>query len=278
MEATVVTPYDISGRLWLRVGRYRGFVLSARPFVIGRLGATTVRAHPSLLLAGVVLVMLFAPRFDAGGANPYLVGVVFVVALYASVLVHELAHMAVALAYGLRVPSVTLHLLGGETRIAGGSRGPLQEALTSVVGPLASASVGLVASVGVGAVQDPTAAQVLWSLGWINLLIAGFNLLPAPPLDGGHVVAAIVWGISGRPSSGTRASGWSGRATAVLAVVVVVWFSLGSSRGLVDVLVAVIVAGFLWTSAGQALRLATLQRRHEDADDEPHPGSGRTTP
>lgn len=253
-------------------------MLSPRPFVIGRLGATTLRAHPSLLLAGVVLVVLFAPRFDAGGADPYLVGVVFVAALYASVLVHELAHMAVARAYGLQVPSVTLHLLGGETRIAGGSRGPLQEALTSVVGPLASAVVGLAASYGVGAVGDPTAAQVLWSLGWINLLIAGFNLLPAPPLDGGHVVAAIGWGITGRPSSGTRASAWSGRATALVAVAAVVSFTLGSSRGLVDLLVAVIVAGFLWSGAGQALRLADLQRRHEDAHDDPDPDPGRTTP
>ncbi len=245
-----------------------------RPIVLGRLGETTLRARPSLLLAGIVLVLLFSPRFGADGANPYLVGVVFVVALYASVLVHELAHMAVARAFGLRVPSVTLHLLGGETLIAG-SRGPLQEALTSVVGPLASAAVGLIASFGVGTVEDPTTAQVLWSLGWINLLIAVFNLLPAPPLDGAHVVAATTWGLTGRRSTGTRVSGWSGRATALVVVVGVVWFSLGSSRGLVDVVIAVLVGGFLWAGAGQALRLATLQRRHEDT---PHPTDpGRTT-
>ena len=62
---------------------------------------------------------------------------VFVVALYVSVLVHEIAHVLAARAYRMRVASVTLHLLGGETVIEGESRTPAQELVTSIVGPLA---------------------------------------------------------------------------------------------------------------------------------------------
>ncbi|WP_375003796.1 M50 family metallopeptidase [Aeromicrobium sp. CTD01-1L150] len=238
--------------------------MGTRALRFGRLGSTTLRAHPSLLVAGVVLVALFAPRFDHAGADPYLVGVVFVVALYASILVHELAHVGAARAFGMRVPSVTLHLLGGETHIVGRSRGPGADALIAFVGPVASAAIGVVVLLAVDASAHPTTQQVLWSLGWINLLIAAFNLLPGPPLDGGRVVAAAAWSLSGRHSTGLRVAAWTGRATALLAVAGVVWFSLGSPRGLFDVLITVVVGGFLWAGAGHSLRQADAEHSHDN--------------
>ena len=207
---------------------------------------------------------LFAPRFDHAGANPYLVGVVFVAALYASILVHELAHVGAARAFGMRVPSVTLHLLGGQTRIVGRSRGPGAEALIAFVGPLASGVIGLLALLAVDASTHPTTQQVLWSLGWINVLIAAFNLLPGPPLDGGRVVSALGWSLSGRRSTGLRAAAWTGRATALLVVAGVVWFSLGSPRGLFDVVIALVVGGFLWAGASHGLRQAAVEQRYDN--------------
>ena len=73
---------------------------------IGRFSGVDLLARPSLLLMGVVLVVLFAPRFDdQTRTNPYAVAAVFVVALYASVLLHEVAHVLAARAYGMHVPS-----------------------------------------------------------------------------------------------------------------------------------------------------------------------------
>lgn len=235
---------------------------AGRSFDIVRWGSTRVSAHSSLLAAAVVLVVLFAPRFDQGLLNPYVAGLVFVVALYLSILVHELAHVLAARAWGLSVPRVVLHLFGGHTEIVG-TRGPTQAAVTAFVGPLASAGVAAASFLAVGAVGGPTAAQILWSLGWVNLLLALFNLLPGLPLDGGHVVAALGWAVTGRRSSGTVATAWVGRATALGVVGLVVVFWLGEPGALPEVVLGALVAAFLWIGAGRATALATAQRADE---------------
>ncbi|MGJ9412358.1 M50 family metallopeptidase [Aeromicrobium sp. CF4.19] len=229
----------------------------------GRLGSTDLLARPSLLLMGAVIAVLFAPRFAGDSTDRYVVAVVFVLALYLSVLAHELAHVAVARAFGLRVPRVTLHLLGGETIIAGGLRTPTQEVLTSIVGPVASGLVGATSLALVDATSSPATQQVLWSLGWINLLVGAFNLLPALPLDGGRVLAAAVWARTGRQATGVRAACTSGRVVAGALVLVVAIVRLGETGGLLDVAIALLVGAFLWAGAGQALRTA----RHLDHHD-----------
>lgn len=225
----------------------------------GRIGSTRLLAKPSLLVMGVLLVVLFAPRLDrGGGVDPYLLGVVFVAGLYLSVLVHELAHLAVARAYRMRVPTVTLHLLGGETAIEGSSRTPGQELLTSVVGPLASALLGVASLAAVPLVSDPTAEQLLWLIGWINLLIAAFNMVPGLPLDGGRALRAVIWALTGRESLGVRVAAWVGRLTAVVLVLAVLLWRVGADpRGWIDLAIAALVAWFLWEGASHALRHET---------------------
>lgn len=221
--------------------------------------------RPSLLVTGVVLVVLFAPRFDdARTGSPYLFATLFVLALYASVLLHEVAHVAAARGFGMRVPRVTLHLLGGETAIEGESRSPWQELVTSAVGPLASLAIGLVAH----AVVPPepgVARDLVWSVGWVNLLVAAFNVLPGLPLDGGRMLRAVIWWITGSERLGIVVAGWIGRACAVaLAVVVVVRLVTGDPWGrtwFVDVLVAGFVAAFLWVGSSAALRAADRSAR-----------------
>lgn len=236
---------------------------SARPpgtLRFGRLGGADLLARPSLLLMGLLLVVLFAPRFE-GERDPYVVATVFVLALYVSVLVHELAHLAVARAYGMRVSTVTLHLLGGETAIEGESRTPTQELVTSLVGPVASLVIGL----GALAVVDPVGgvgADVLWSIGWVNLLVAAFNMLPGLPLDGGRVFRAVVWALTGSELKGIVAAAWAGRLAAVAIVVAVVARHVPPGRTwYVDVPLAVLVAAFLWAGAGASLRAADRSAR-----------------
>jgi len=224
---------------------------------IGRIVGVDVLIKPSLLAMGVVLVVLFAPRWDdRSDTSPYVLATAFVVALYVSILVHEIAHVLAARAYRMRVDSVTLHLLGGETVIEGDSRTPGQELVTSAVGPLASLAIAL----GAFAVSDRmavgTTSDVIWSIAWVNLVVAGFNMLPGLPLDGGHVFRAIVWKITGREDTGVRIAGWLGRLTAV-AVVAVAVLASGTARDTVlNVVIAALVAWFLWEGATDALRNA----------------------
>lgn len=221
--------------------------------------------RPSLLVTGVLLVVLFAPRFDdARTGSPYVFATLFVLALYASVLLHEVAHVAAARGFGMRVPRVTLHLLGGETTIEGESRSPWQELVTSAVGPLASLAIGLAAHAAVPP-EPGVARDLVWSIGWVNVLVAVFNVLPGLPLDGGRMLRAVIWWITGSERLGIVAAAWIGRACAVTIVVVVALRVLvGDTWGrtwFVDALVAGFVAAFLWVGAGAALRAADRSSR-----------------
>jgi Zn-dependent protease len=221
---------------------------------IGRVVGVDVLIKPSLLVMGAALVLLFAPRWADRGTNPYLLAAVFVVALYLSVLVHEIAHVVVARGYRMRVASVTLHLLGGETLIEGESRTPGQELATAVSGPLASLGIALAAFAVSDSMTPSTTADVIWSIASVNLIVAVFNMLPGLPLDGGRVFKAIIWRLTGREATGTRIAAWIGRLAAVAVLVVTALTFRDVRDGTINLLVAGLVAFFLWEGASDALR------------------------
>ena len=224
---------------------------------IGRIAGVDVLIKPSLLLMGVALVVLFAPRWDdRSGTSPYVLASVFVVALYISILIHEIAHVVAARAYRMHVDSVTLHLLGGETVIEGESRTPSQELVTSIVGPLASLTIAAGAFALADAMGFSTASDIIWSIAWVNLIVAGFNMLPGLPLDGGHVFRAIIWKATGNEETGVRVAGWIGRFTAVAVVAVALYDFTDTRDTVVNVAIAVLVGWFLWEGASDALRNA----------------------
>ncbi|MGA9716586.1 MAG: site-2 protease family protein [Aeromicrobium sp.] len=225
-----------------------------------RTGDVDVLVRPSLLVMGAVLIVVFAGRFDGRtDTNPYLVATGFVLGLYVSVLVHELAHVAAARGFGMRVHSVTLHLLGGETSIEGESRRPFQELWIAIVGPLTSAAIGVIA-LAIGRSLEGTAATLLAAIGLVNLLVAAFNMIPGLPLDGGRVLRALIWAITGREILGIHVAAWIGRLTAIAAVV---WAGLRprDETYAVDLIVAALVAWFLWTGSSQALHHASRRSR-----------------
>ncbi len=211
----------------------------------------------------VVLVSLFASRFDDGtGSNAYGLSALFVLALYISVLVHELAHVAVARHYKMPVASITLHLLGGETAIEGESRTPGQEFWTSVIGPLTSLAIGGIAGL-IARGLDGNAHSIVSSIAIVNVLVAAFNMVPGLPLDGGRVFRSIIWAVTRRESTGTKVAAWIGRAAAVVALVVpILWLIRDKdSASVADAIVGVLVAWFLWTGASHALRTADRNAR-----------------
>lgn len=221
-----------------------------------RIAGADVVVRPSLVIVGIILVIVFAPQFDDMGAgpNPYLTAVVFVLSLFVSVFLHELAHLAAARWFGMTVPLVQLHLLGGETQIEGDSRHPWQELVTSIVGPLSSFVLGIIALWGAAA-SDGTLGAVLWSLGFINILIALFNLLPGLPLDGGRVLRALIWALTGSEATGVRVAGWIGRLAAVGLAAWSLWLTTTADPfALGRALLILAVALFLWQGATQALR------------------------
>jgi Zn-dependent protease/CBS domain-containing protein len=132
-----------------------------------------------------------------------LLGLVTALLLFASVLAHELGHSWVALRQGINVQSITLFLFGGVASLDKESTTPGGTFWVAIAGPLVSVCLSVLfhlinfASGATGPV-----GAVLQLLGSINLALAVFNLIPGLPLDGGNILKAIVWQVTGNPDRG----------------------------------------------------------------------------
>jgi Zn-dependent protease len=234
----------------------------ARPFGV------PVFISPYWFLVAAVLVVLYSntdaiPATVQGSVSRYLVAVAFVVLLYLSVLLHELSHSVVALGLKLRVRRIHLYPLGGFSEIEQDLPTPGREFLVSAAGPAMSlALAGL--GIGLRVLSSPggIAAVVLDEFILANILVGGFNLLPGLPLDGGRLLRAGLWKVTGRSDYSTVLAAWAGRIIAVAVVVAVLTqsrtvFSLEDGYGIW----LVAIAAFMWMSAGQALRSARVRER-----------------
>jgi Zn-dependent protease/CBS domain-containing protein len=229
-------------------------------------GADVLVARSWFVIAGLLALGLAEPigRAQPGlGAWRFVAGLAFAVLLYLSVLLHEGAHAAMARHYGFPVRSITIHFLGGFTAIEGEARTARQEFLIAVVGPLASLAVALGAWLVSRVVPDGLLALAVTGLVGANFVVGLLNLIPGLPLDGGRVLKALVWGVSGNVHRGTVIAAWAGR---VVAVAALAWpfFQerlLGSPASPVDYVIAFIVAGFMWSGASAALSSARLRRK-----------------
>src|SRR4029453_3670931 len=166
---------------------------------IGRHGGVEVRLNWSLIAVFVLIVWSLAsgvlPSQNPGLSDgTYLVtGIVGALLFLASILLHELGHSWVARHEGIEVDSITLWLFGGVSEFKDRFASPGAEFRVALAGPLVSIGLGilfvLIALAGFPSAVDGAAA---W-LGYINLILAAFNLLPAAPLDGGRVLHAALW-------------------------------------------------------------------------------------
>jgi Zn-dependent protease/CBS domain-containing protein len=234
---------------------------------IGSIGGVDVYVRASWLLIAVLIAVLLAPKVDEVepglGALKYAAGLAFAVLLYLSVLLHEMSHALTAKHFGLPVRSISLQFLGGMTEIEGEAATPGQEFKIAVVGPLTSLGVGVAALLLVPVVPDGLTKMAVQGLAGANLVVGVINLVPGLPLDGGRVLRAAVWRMAGNMHRGTIVAGWCGRAIAVLALL---WpfaqQALFDVRPeLIDFVLAVIVAGFLWTGATSSMVSAHIRRR-----------------
>jgi Zn-dependent protease len=234
---------------------------------IGSIAGSDVLVSSSWFLVAGLVAVLMAPRVEQVqpglGAWKYVAGLAFAVILYMSVLLHEASHAVMARRYGFPVSSITLHFLGGMTAIEGEANRPRQEFMIAVVGPLTSIAVG-VAAVGMWFVTpDGLLRMAVEGLAGANLLVGVLNLVPGLPLDGGRVLKSVVWGATGNVHQGTIVAGWGGRLTAaaVLCWPIFQESVLGRPPDVIDFILALVIAMFLWSGATSAMASARLRRR-----------------
>jgi Zn-dependent protease len=234
---------------------------------IGQIGGVDVLVRSSWLLIAALISVLLAPQVESVapglGNLKYVAGLAFAVLLYLSVLLHEASHALMAKRYGLPVKSITLHFLGGVTEIDGEPDTPRREFGVSVVGPLTSIGVGLV-FLGLYFVAPEGLLQLAtYGLAMANLVVGVLNLVPGLPLDGGRVLRAAVWKLSGNPHRGTLVAGWAGRVVALLAPAypVLQGALTGRQPGITDYLLAFVIATFLWGGASSAIMSAKVRER-----------------
>ncbi len=235
--------------------KQHGFVV-ARPFGI------PVYVSPYWFVIAGVFIVIYANNLSALSRDlRYAVAAAFVVLLYVSVLFHELSHSVVARGFGLPVRRILLYPLGGVSEIEREAPTPGRQFAVAAAGPalslvLAVAGWGLtkVAPYGVTGV-------LIRQLMFANFVVAAFNLLPGLPLDGGQMLRAVIWKITGRPGAATIAAAWAGRVLAV-GLLVIPFFS-GSLAGgdIVSSLWVIVIAVFMWTGATQSIKATRFRER-----------------
>jgi len=208
-------------------------------FSIGKVGGIEIRLNWSL----IVVVALIAWSLEAGvfpSTNPGLshgtyiaMGIVAAVLFLVSILLHELGHSLVARREGIEVDSITLWLFGGVSQFKGRFKTPGDEFRVAFNGPLVSIVLGVVFVLIAFAHLPSSVDGVAAWLGYINLILAVFNLLPAAPLDGGRVLHSILWRVKGDYNWATRIASDVGQAFAYLFIVLglVMFIFQGSFSG-----------------------------------------------
>jgi Zn-dependent protease/CBS domain-containing protein len=136
----------------------------------------------------------------------WILGAFTALLLFASVLIHELAHSFVAKARGLNAKSITLFIFGGVSNLTGEPKSATTEFVIAVVGPLTSFGLAAISWAVATAVDEPRTEVIASYLFLINLSLGIFNLIPGFPLDGGRVLRAILWGAT---RSLRRATTWA---------------------------------------------------------------------
>ncbi|TCO53524.1 site-2 protease family protein [Actinocrispum wychmicini] len=210
----------------------RGGRLTSRDggLLLFRVGGVPVVLAPSWWIGSLAVVLLYAPLVNrllpgVNDTSAFLLAAAFAVLLGASVLAHELGHCVVALRFGLPVRRVRLFLLGGLSEVTRTPRKPAHEGLVAAAGP--GVSIVLAALFGATLLVIPHDGA-LWVLllecTAANIAVAVFNLLPGLPLDGGRMLRAGVWALTGRRSRGTTAAAVGG---GLVAGALLVWALFG---------------------------------------------------
>jgi Zn-dependent protease/predicted transcriptional regulator len=232
-----------------------------RGWRIGRIGGIDIRIDPSwpviVLLITFNMWAQFADRGRFTGTPlplSLMLAVATSVLFFLSILAHELAHAGVCRLRGIPVGGIILMFWGGATEAKLESREPVDEFLVTAAGPATSILVGalflgLHAAGGGGGESD---VQVMWRyLGNVNILLGLFNLLPGFPLDGGRLLRAVVWRVTGSLAKGTRVAARGGQLVGGLMIAAGIAFTIRTQD--IYSLWLALIGWFLFRAASETL-------------------------
>jgi Zn-dependent protease len=226
---------------------------------LGRVAGIDVYLHPTFLL-----VLTLTPVLQGGAFT-----ILLVLTLFGCVLLHEFGHALTARRFGIETEDITLYPIGGVARLRRMPRSPGAELAIALAGPAVNiaiaAALALLLGVGFfdGAEGGLPVGFFLWNLMWVNLLLAGFNLIPAFPMDGGRVFRAALSGWLGRVRATTIAAGL-GRGLALLFGL----YSLGLLLfdGQSGSWLHVALAAFIYVAAGSERNRVIAEERPRSGD------------
>ncbi|HEX7256210.1 MAG TPA: site-2 protease family protein [Gaiellaceae bacterium] len=234
-------------------------------FELGRIAGIRISIHWSWIVVFVLITWTLAdsifPNQNPGlSDSAYLtMAVVAAVLFFACLLLHELGHALQARREGIEIEGITLWLFGGVAQFRGLFPSAGAEFRVAIAGPLVSLALGVAFVLAAVALDIPRAVDgvAAW-LGFINLMLLGFNLIPALPLDGGRVLRAALWRAKGDLAAATRTAAGIARGFAYLLILLGLaeLVLLGSFGG---VWLAFIGWFLLQASAAEARYLAARQ-------------------
>ncbi|MFP4123665.1 site-2 protease family protein [Coleofasciculus sp.] len=227
---------------------------------IGSLFGIPFFIDPSWFFILALVTLLKAGNFDPSfqSISAWSLGLVMALLLFASVLLHELGHSLVARSQGIKVNSITLFIFGGVAAIDRESQTPGDAFQVAIAGPGVSLCLfGLFYGLTQALPGSTLGYLVAVDLARINLVLALFNLIPGLPLDGGQVLKAAIWKLTGNRLQGVRWAAQAGKLIGCLAIAVSVGLAL--LTGVWTVLWLALIGSFVYRNANAYDRLTILQ-------------------
>lgn len=194
---------------------------------LGRWFGIEVGLHYSWFLIALLITMSLTAQFQQahpewGATTIWAASIVTALLFFLALLAHEMSHALVARSRGLTTRAITLFALGGMAQIEREPEDPKTEFWVGIIGPISSALIGLF-SLGLariagwhgGTPETPLRSMFVW-LGYINIMLAVFNMIPGFPLDGGRILRAIIWWTTGNGQRATQLAARIGQGVGVL--------------------------------------------------------------
>jgi Zn-dependent protease/CBS domain-containing protein len=232
---------------------------------VGNLFGIPFYIHPSWFFVLGLVTLSYSSGLAAqfpqlGAALSVVLGLLTALLLFGSVVAHELGHSFVALRQGIDVKSITLFIFGGLASLEKESETPAEAFWVAIAGPLVSLLLfGMLTGVGIAIAPPGPITAILGVLASVNLALALFNLIPGLPLDGGNILKALVWKITGNPYKGVvfasrvgQIFGWIAVASGLLPILL-----SGSFANFWNLLIGF----FLLQNAGNAAQFARVQEK-----------------
>lgn len=227
---------------------------------LGRLFGIEVGLHYSWFVIALLITMSLASQFHQQhpewvGTLVWSLSLLTALFFFAALLAHELSHALMARSRGLTTRAITLFALGGVAQIEKEPEDARTEFWVGIIGPIASAVIGVLSLAAAWllgwrfteAQQTPLTTMFVW-LGYINLMLAAFNLIPGYPLDGGRILRSIIWWITKDVNRSTRLAARTGQAVALLFILLGI-FRFFAGEGFGGLWIA-FIGWFLMQAAG----------------------------